>query len=258
MKIIFVIILLSVGTLQNLRHLPGYKVHFLDIGQGDAVLLRTPTNCTMVIDGGPPNAMIDIIGKYLPPNERKIDLLVLTHPHLDHMGGLIQLLKRFEVERVFSTGVSYTGLAYREFKKLSPVTDYVKAGEEYLLCGIKIKILYPSEQLHNQQFENVNDASIGMMLEIKGHKLLFTGDLEDEDKLPEEELDADIMKAGHHGSRTSNSKTILERASPKYLVIQSGRGNDFGHPHSETLQKAHELGIEILRNDKQGTITFFF
>jgi beta-lactamase superfamily II metal-dependent hydrolase len=267
MKITLLLLLSLITLAPNfsfLTHAHDYTLKFIDIGQGDAVIIRTPTNCTMVVDGGPLNNLTDQIHKHLPATENKIDLMVLSHPHLDHMGGLIQLLNRYKVEHLFTTGVMYESSFYTEFinrTKNTKVT-YPKTNQTYNLCGIEIKVIYPIESLIGQTLKNVNDASIVLQLKIKDTKIYLSGDAEHE---AEEEilglninLDADIMKAGHHGSRTSNSIEILNKVSPDYLIIQSGKGNSYNHPHYETIDKANQINAKVLRNDVEGTITFFF
>lgn len=265
-----IIILIGLASLAPnwyfLKHKNHYTVTFADVSQGDSVVIRTPTNCTMVIDGGVPNLLTDQIKKYLPPTENKIDLMVLSHPHLDHMGGLIQLLNRYKVENIFTTGVKYGSSFYTEFERIQSrdkiETRYVKAHEQYYLCGLIIEIIYPHKILIGQELENVNNASIVLRLKIKDKWIYFSGDaeLEAEEEIVKTDLNLEsyIMKAGHHGSKTSNSLELLERVNPEYLVIQSGEGNSYGHPNIETLEKAEQLGIKIRRNDIEGSITFVF
>jgi len=249
-----------------INHLNHYALHFLDIGQGDAILIRSPTNCTIFIDGGPDNKLTDDLSKTLPVLENQIDLLVLTHPHADHMNGLISLLNRYEVKSVFITGISYSNPTYTEFNHLinqkGTQIYYVQAPQKYELCGIQFEIIYPINSEIGQSIENINNSSIVMRVKIKDNWVYLNGDaeLEEEHEILEAgfKLDSDIMKAGHHGSRTSNSLEMLKAVSPKELVIQSGVGNSYLHPHPETLQKAKELGIKVKRNDIRGTISYYF
>jgi len=270
MKKTYLIILLCLASLWMdwpfLTHLNQYTLQFLDIGQGDAILIRTPTNCTIIIDGGPGNKLTDNLYKSLPVLENTIDLLVLTHPHADHMDGLINILKRYKVKNIFTTGVLYHSSAYTEFNRLLSHSNaqvvHPLAREKYLMCGLEIEIKYPLESMINQEIENINNASIVMRIKIKNTWVYLNGDaeIEVEKKILESQqvIKSDIMKAGHHGSSTSNSLKLLETVEPQDLVIQSGVDNSYLHPHPETLQKAKNLGIKVKRNDIRGTITYYF
>lgn len=267
MRLLALFLFTSSSVLLNLNfivHANQFTLKFIDIGQGDAVLVRTPTNCTMFIDGGSLNNLTDQIHKHLPPTEQKIDLMVLTHPHLDHMGGLIQLLNRYQVENLFTTGVTYPSSFYNEFNRRIADTNvvYPRMGEQYNLCGVIIDVIYPDKSLIGKEIDNVNNASIVLQLTIDNSKIYLSGDAEEEveEEILEFDLDlkSDIMKAGHHGSETSNTKAMLNVVDPEVLVIQSGEGNQYDHPHYETIAKANELGIKVRRNDNEGTITFFF
>lgn len=266
-KILLILLLFSLSLIPNwnqVKHLGQFQVHFLDIGQGDSILIRTPTNCTIFIDGGPGNTLTDNLYKYLPATERKIDLMVLSHPHLDHMQGLINLLNRYQVDNLFTTGVPYQSSFYTEFTRLSATTNvhYPITGQNYQLCGLEIQIIYPIQPMLATEIENINNASIVMRIKIKDIWLYLPGDAEEE---AEHEilglgldLKSDIMKAGHHGSQTSNSLEMLKAVQPKELVIQSGEGNTYNHPHFKTLQSAHALGIKVRRNDTEGTVSYYF
>lgn len=268
LKLLIPIVLITSTILPNLKffiHQNEYKLHFVDIGQGDSILLRTPTNCVMAIDGGLPNKLTDRIANYLPATENQIDLLVITHPDLDHIGGAVQLLKRYKVKNVFLTGVHHSSATYKELLNQIELNNskihYVTSNDNFNLCGIQIEVLYPIKTLVGQEVPNLNDTSITLRLKIKDQYIFLSGDLEEsEHELTKsnKDLKSDIMKAGHHGSRTSNSLELLEKIQPKYFVIQSGADNSYGHPHPEILQRLKQFSTEILRNDKRGTITFFF
>lgn len=266
-KTLLILLILTCSLIPNwnqIKHLGQYQVHFLDIGQGDSILIRTPSNCTIFIDGGPGNTLTDNLYKYLPATERKIDLMVLSHPHLDHMQGLINLLNRYQVDNLFTTGVPYQSSFYTEFTRLSAKTNihYPTTGQNYQLCGLEIQTIYPSKPMLATEIENVNNASIVLKIRIKDTWFYFSGDaeIEAETEIIEQDLNlkADIMKAGHHGSQTSNSLEMLQKVQPKELVIQSGEGNTYNHPHFKTIQSAYSLGIKVRRNDLEGTVSYYF
>jgi competence protein ComEC len=201
-----------------------------------------------------------------------IDLVVVTHPHLDHIAGILELEHRYDFKNLWLTGVSYKLNEYDQLmlqasKNSDTKIEYINQKSEYDLCGIKITVLHSGESSIGEEMENINNSSIIILLEINGKKILLTGDAEIEQ---EEEFlleyrdslessgDVDILKAGHHGSRTSTSRELIEAVNPEYLVISSGRDNTYGHPHLETIKKADQFGIKILRTDQRGDVIFFF
>lgn len=251
------------------QHRHQFQVTFLDVGQGDATLIRTPQNCTMLIDGGPPINLTQKIKDHLPILDKSIDLVVLTHPHLDHMAGLLELINRYDFQNLWITGVNYPTSEYSEFllrANLHPETQikHITKPAKYHLCGIHITILAPLNSYLAQDNPNINNTSIILLLEFQDQKILLTGDAEHEQ---EQELltyyqntlpNLTILKAGHHGSRTSTSIELLKTTNPDFLIISAGQDNRYGHPHFETIQKADHLGIQILRTDRHSDITFFF
>ena len=289
-----------------LRVPPSTLVHFLDVGQGDAVLIVTPDLQTVLIDGGPGEGVLEELGKVLPFFVRKIDIIIATHPHRDHIEGLIEVLKRYKVGHVLLAGDHYGSSLYIEFLKsarqLSTV-HFVSSKNDFKVKGsqddddILFDILHPIDLVVGEEFENTNNASVVVRmssiqseddtqeeLELKvengflepkikakslpGQRFLFTGDCEDEcehemlshyahmhDEYGNPILNADVLKVGHHGSRTSTTQEFLDAVSPKIAVIQSEAGNKFKHPHPETLQKFQEAKVQVRRNDLEGTIT---
>lgn len=241
-----------------------FHLYFLNIGQGDSVFMVMPTGEQVLVDGGPGNKVIEELSDVMPFFDKTIDVVVLTHPHADHMDGLIEVLKRYEVDTVMITGVAYPGDSYEEFLKEAGEVDLVVVDSEsdFAFGEVAFDVLYPIEQIVGGEFENVNNSSIAMMVEYGGRRVLLTGDLE----LEVEEavvaeygslLDADIFKAGHHGSRTAAHAEFLEAVSPGVVVIQVGVGNDYGHPHAEALREFYRSGVsEILRTDLDGRVEF--
>lgn len=239
-------------------------VYIFDVGQGDAIFIILPTKETILVDGGPDDIVLQRLGRVLPFYDRTIDLMVLTHPHADHINGLIEVLKKFEVKNVMITGVSYNDSSYDEFLSILKQNQipviYIDGKSDYKLSSVIFDIIYPLGPIQGEHFENVNNSSITFRL-IYGHNVFyFSGDLEveGEEKIIQSgpELDSDFYKAGHHGSRTSNSVEILELINPEYAVISCGADNSFGHPHYETLRNFQKNGIKVLRTDLDGDIHF--
>lgn len=235
--------------------------YFFDVGQGDAIYLRTPDNQDIVIDGGPDNAVLSQLGTYMPFYDRKIELMILTHPHEDHINGLIEMLDKYKVDKVLAPLVSYDSASVVEWeRKLTSNNIAVSSGLQGQKIGLgtsRIEILSPSEEL--LQDDNVNNASIVLKYIYGNTKLVLTGDAEEEAeaymiKSEGVNLQADFLKVGHHGSKTSSTGSFLDLVKPEYAVISVGAGNKFNHPSSNTIEKLKEREIEYFRTDYNGTI----
>ena len=239
-------------------------VYFLDIGQGDAILIRTPAREYILIDGGPDGKVLQQLAEVMPFYERTIDLMVLSHPHADHINGLVDVLQRYEVRDVLWTGVGYGNSAYAEFLKLIQEKNVrvhvAKAARDYRLGNIFLDVVYPLKSFEGAHFENVNNSSVAMRILYGEEIFYFSGDLELEAEAElaasGQEMHADVFKAGHHGSRTSSSEMILDLVEPDYAVISCGVNNKFGHPHAETIQHLQERDITVYRTDLDGRVEF--
>jgi len=250
-------------------------IWFLNVGQGDATLIRSPEGHNVLIDGGPGTVVMEELSEVLPFFARQIDLMVLTHPHADHIEGLVEVLKRYKVGSLLLTGVSYNNVYYEEF--LKNVRDLSEAGEldlyfaeastDFVVGSLYLDVLYPLENLAGRKFSNINNSSIVVRVEgvgggeFGGRSFMLTGDCEvecEEEVLAAgEDVDSDILKAGHHGSKTASSHEFVEAVSPSVGVISCGETNKFGHPHSESLRTFYRLGVdEIFRTDLDGRIEF--
>lgn len=257
-----ILLALNVALLTSLlRVRPHLQVHVLNVGQGDAILITTPEQNHILVDGGPGREVLVELGEVLPHLFNQIDLLVLTHPHLDHMEGLIPVLQRFDVKAVLMSAPNYHSEIYSAFLKELEGREVYFAEDalDLKLGSVRLDILYPFESFTGKSLSNVNNVSPVIRLEYKDFKLLLTGDAEQEVEAAllaaGVALEAEVLKAGHHGSRTSSTLPFLEAVDPELLLISSGEGNSFGHPHTETLEKAEDLDIEILRTDLEGRIS---
>lgn len=237
-------------------------VYVLNIGQGDSILVRLPTGENILIDGGPDGTVLQELAEVLPLYERKIDVVILTHPHADHMNGLIDVMQHYEVSSVIITGVFYKSSAYDEFvdevarKGIS--VFFAHSDVDYRLGTVALDMVYPLKLLQGDRYENVNNSSISFRMLTDDGTFYFSGDLEkegEEELLKSgQDLRADVFKAGHHGSRTSSSEAILDPIEPEIAVISCGVNNTFKHPHPETLQHFTERGIEFFRTDLDGRV----
>ncbi len=231
--------------------------HFIDVGQGDATLILTG-DTAILIDAGP-NGAADVLVEYVRTYTGRLDLLVLTHPHDDHVGGADEVLEKIPVERILMPileGDGYTEnlLRLAEARGI-PVTD-ARAGAQYLLGDITCTLLGP---IH-REYENLNDVSAMARIDIGEVSALFTGDAEEvaeADALAANDpalFDCDIYHVGHHGSSTSTSLPFFTAVAPDHCVISCGYGNGYGHPHTTVVQLLTMGGAEIYRTDKEGNI----
>ncbi len=238
------------------------QIYQLSIGQGDSALIITPEQQIILIDGGPDGSVINWLNKILPFYQKQIDLVILTHPHADHINGLLPVFENYQVKNLLYTGVKYNYFAYDTLLQKAAIQHtriILDTGKFDLKLGsVLLDLIYPFHSEQNQTFNNVNNSSIALRLIYGKNKIWFGGDLEKEPerKLINTSLDlsADLMKAGHHGSRTSNTPGFLKRIHPKYAVISCGAHNKFNHPSPETLQNFHNNNITVYRTDIDGTI----
>lgn len=249
----------------DLSKIQPLEVVFFDVGQGDSIFIETPEKQQILIDGGPGSAILEKLGKEMPFYDNTLDLIILTHPEKDHLIGLISVLKRYKVENILWTGIKRDTLEFKEWeRKILEEEANIKitqAGQRILWESDShsfMEILYPLENLEGQEFEDSNETSIVSRLVFGEKSFLFTGDIRksEEKALLEQRanLDSDILKVSHHGSKTSNSKEFVEKVSPEIAVISLGKENSYGHPHQEVLDILEDYGIKILRTDQNGDI----
>lgn len=235
------------------------KVHFIDVGQADAILIQLPSGHNILIDAGN-NSDGNLVVKYLKKNGvKKLDHVIGTHPHEDHIGGLDAAVKNFKVGKVYLPRVTHTTKTYEDLliaikNKGLKVTE-AKGGLK-LDVGMEVtaELLAPN----STGYEELNNYSAVLRLSFGNTSFIFTGDAEN---VSEAEmlragynLKANVLKVGHHGSSSSTSPAFLKAVSPKYAVICVGKDNDYGHPHSEILYDLATAGIDVFRTDQQGTI----
>ena len=238
------------------------RIVFLDVGQGDAVLIRSRTGETMLIDGGPDDKVVYELGKYLPFWQRQIDYLVLSHPHADHLVGLIEILQRYKVKTALFNKVGYRSPfneAWLEISQQFTTHESIQAGDLIDLGdSIQGEVLWPTADFINKGSVNVNELSNVLRFEIDGVSFLTAGDAEGtvEEWLLELDtyLDSDIFKVTHHGSIDSNRMDFLEEVIPELAIISVGLNNKFGHPSRTILKRLKSIGAEVYRTDRQGRV----
>ena len=242
------------------------EVTFLDTGQSDATLIQTPFNQNILIDIGSDFNVIRQLSENMPWWDKVIDLVIISHPHDDHIGGIVDVLRRYNVEQIIYTGVIYHAPIYLEFLELvqlknTPITIIDKPQSIILGENCKMDILYPIEGFSNQEVSNLNNSSIISKLDCENKTFLFAGDAEVEveqelinNTIDIADLSSDVFKASHHGSDTSNSQEFLELIKPKIVVILVGSDNDFGHPSRRTLKRFERIGADVHRTDLDGAV----
>jgi len=263
--ILFFLICASVFYFLNTTwiNLPDGQLHFfaLNVGQGNASLIITPTGQKILIDGGPENAVLEELGAILPFYDRQLDLIILTHPHADHLSGFIPILDRFQVKAILATGNVAKNATYEIFwQKISAqkIPIYLAhAKHDFNLGGnVFLDVVYPEKIEAGKIFNNDNNSSLISRVVYKNSEILFPGDAEDSE---EKELlktsfllTADVLQVPHHGSRTSSIPEFLNQIKSDWFVISAGKDNSYGHPHTETLAKFPPE--KTLRTDLKGRI----
>ncbi len=241
------------------------KIYFLDVGQGDSELIILPGlpaqagGVKVLIDGGPPNGqLLEDLGKILPPTDRYIDLVMASHPQLDHFGGFIEVLKRYRVGAFLWNGREGTASAWPELKKVvaeNSIRTIILAASDKILYGKnRFEILSPPPEFLSSK--ELNDTTLVTELLSNNSKSLFTGDIgfKVEDYLVKNSIgEMDILKVPHHGSKTSSGAGFLAALKPKIAAIEVGK-NTYGHPTKETLGRLENIGAKIFRTDQNGTI----
>ncbi len=262
---IVLVIFLVIGIFLNyeaLEYEP--RVIVFDVGQGDSIFLIDSSGKKVLVDGGGGDYVVYSISEYLHPRDRIIDTVILTHPHEDHLSGIIDILERYDVKEVLYYPACYNSNLYRYFLYLKE--NIVIINEEFSFEGnsFSLQLLYPLEQAGDEciEFSNVNNASIVLKLFSDSGTMLLTGDAEHEVEAwlmrnySKEELKVDVLKAGHHCSRTASSQRFLEYIQPSYAICCVGEDNRFGHPHKEVIENFEKLNIKYDLTYETGDIVF--
>lgn len=239
------------------------RVYFLDIGQGDAIFIDSPTHGRLLLDGGKNRKVLTELGKLIPFADKRIDVMIESHPDADHIGGLPEVVSRYDVGLFLEPGVESDNSIDDELHKRIEEKNIPKLLAKRGMVvnfgdGVKLQILFPNQNVERWE---TNDASIVAKLVYGDKSLLLTGDspIKTENillKLDPAILDSDVLKAGHHGSRTSTSLSYAQAVSPEYAVISAGKDNTYGHPHKEVLDILQKVGSQIFNTADSGTIKF--
>lgn len=264
------LVLLLIGV-HEWQLLPDGKAHasVLNVGQGDSILLVSPSGKQILIDGGPDLSALAAVGQRMPWTDRTIELLVLTHPDLDHVAAFPEILRRYRVNQILLTGVqkkSNNG-AYREFQTLIrekhiPVIQANPAQDIDMGDGLILDVAWPYPTWNGQVIDDVNDTSVTIRAIHGDRSMLLTGDIEhnaEQTMLRSgTPLRSTILKVPHHGSKTSSSTGFLLAVDPEQALISVSVPSKFGHPHAVVMERYQKLGIPTHITGKEGTLSVEF
>lgn len=235
------------------------KVHFIDVGQADSILVQAPSGKNILIDTGNNNDDTLVVNYLKNQDISKLDIVVGTHPHEDHIGGLDTIIKTFDIGQIVMPNATTTTQTFKDVltavqNKGLKITTAKPGVILDLGAGINATVIAPN----GTKYDNLNNYSAVIHLTFGSTSFLFTGDAE---SISESEtlkaganVKSTVLKVGHHGSSSSTSQAFLDQVRPKYAVIMCGKDNDYGHPHQETLKKLAKVGAKVYRTDLNGTI----
>jgi competence protein ComEC len=237
------------------------RVTFFDIGQGDAIYIKSPTGKEMIVDASVDNRILTKLGKTMTPFDRTIDVAVATHPDKDHIGGLPAVLDRYKVGMLLESGAASDNGVHDEMHRVAQlknikVVSAFKGQRIELGGGAIATVLFPDRGVGGME---TNDASIVILLTYGNQSFLLTGDapISTEYSILAGVPELTVLKAGHHGSQTATSFELLEKSTPEYTVLSVGAQNSYGHPHKSVTDRLTEFRSAILRTDTMGDISFY-
>lgn len=278
LKWLVFLLLALLGT--TIYQWPDDQVHLIacDVGQGDGLIVYQGFT-QVIIDGGEPNGLMSrCLSRHLPFWDRHLEVVIISHPQLDHFGGLIRVLDSYKVDTLLTSNIVNPTTEYYDLvtsvQKSVDHIEVAKTGQHIILGDMDWRILWPRDIYHNSkvyeqplttlsdldlssQPTDPNDASVVALLTVGENKALFTGDISEEieqQMLPKLPSSIDILKVAHHGSKTSSSESFIDRVHPSIALISVGADNTHGHPHARIIDRLRDVGATILRTDELGDI----
>ena len=247
------------------------RVTILDVGQGDGILVEGSRGGRLLVDGGPdPDRLLVALDGHIPPWDRRIDTLILSHPHEDHVAGLAMLLDRYHVGRIFEPGMVGPGPGYaawvaRLARATAPVHGVIASGDRLQVDEISLRVLWPIRgEVPAQPPDGgtgINNVSVVLLGQVGSRRFLLMGDVEqaiDPHLLAEGLPHVDLLKVAHHGSKTATTQPFVDAVRPRVAVASAGAGNPYGHPAKATLDRLAAAGARVLRTDRDGTVVVGF
>lgn len=242
---------------ENTKNTGQLKVHYIDVGQADAILIQQGDS-SMLIDAGNNADSEKVLGYLKRQGVEELEYVIGTHPHEDHIGALDEVIDELQVKKLLMPKVTHTTRTFNNVvssaKRKNLKLTSPKIGEEFKLGEATVIILAPN----SAKYEDLNDYSIVARIIFGDTAFMFTGDAEShsEEEILENglEVKSDVLKAGHHGSRSSSSAAFLKKVDPEYVVISCGVDNDYGHPHEEIISRYSRFGFKVFRTDEMGDI----
>lgn len=251
------LLLCGCGAVTNQEGSDRLIVHFIDVGQADCMLLIVG-DTTVLIDGGNTDTATDVLSYLRRFGVEELDLVVNTHPHGDHLGGLPTVISGIPTKTVWTSTLSYDSYNFSRFlenaRQQDSLVQVPAPGTTYKAGGLIITVLGPV----GANYVDLNDTSLVLMVQYGSRKFLFTGDMEAlaENQLVDKgvDLNVDVLKVGHHGSYSSTSQVFLNRVNPEYGIICCGRNNEYGHPHDAPLNRLGKADVTLFRTDLMGDV----
>lgn len=244
---------------------PQLRVHFLDVGQGDAIFIEVPNGRQVLIDGGRDRSVLRELGSIMGFFDRDIDMVIATHPDQDHIGGLVDVLERYEVASVLRSGKAHDSATAAAFSTAvaaeNAAAHQPRAGAVIDLgASTTIRVLFPTSDIDVADLDS-NESSLILQLQYGDTEFMLTGDAPDhiEEYLVDaygDELESEVLKVGHHGSKTSTAEEFLAAVRSEYAIISAGADNSYGHPDEGVLARLRAADLKIRETATEGTISF--
>lgn len=256
---------MNIALLFQFHHLhpPSFRVHVFDVGQGDSLLITSPSGKHILVDGGPDLSLVRHLARTLPFFDRTIDLLIITHPNTDHLAALPRIIEHYRVRAallppIFSDLPMYRDILAALTKNNSRILRPTPDSDIRLGDGVVLDVLWPPVATQGEWLQNANNTSIVLRAMYGKNSILLTGDIEKEAEMEilasGADLHTTILKVAHHGSTTSTSTGFLLASSPKMAIISAGRNNRYEHPHPSVMARLLRFGVATTTTAEKGTI----